>query len=114
MTSLDVLLSRALLDLTRSSEEHGAVEVVLWSNLLRVVGEDGVLEKDLPSQVRLSKRAVRSTLTCLRRRQWIEGEGGVVRLTNEAGEARDVWGRAILAAESAWPGATALRGPLQD
>ena len=57
---LNVLLSHALLDLTRRSERAGAEEIVLWSNLLRVVGDDGVERKELPRLVRLSKRAVRT------------------------------------------------------
>ncbi len=109
----NVLLSHALLDLTRACERAGAEEVVLWSNLLRVVGDDDVDLKALPSLARLSKRAVRATVNRMARRRWVSVEGGVVRLTEEARHARDDWGSAIVRAESMWPGATPLRGPLE-
>lgn len=114
MTPLDVLLSHALLDLTRACEREGATEVVLWSNLLRAIDDDCIGPRDLPSRVRLSKRAVKSTLTCADRRGWVSVEAGVVRLTEGGRKAREDGGQAIAAAESAWPGAAALRAPLES
>ena len=110
---LNVLLSHALLDLTRACERAGAEEIVLWSNLLRVVGDDGVDSKALPSLARLSKRALRVTVNRTARHGWVSVDGGVVRLTEEARRARDGWGRAIARAESTWPGVTSLREPLE-
>ena len=113
MVPLNVLLSHALLDLTRACERAGAEEVVLWSNFLRVFGEDGVERNALPSTVRLSKRAVKTTVGALTRHGWARVDGGVVRLTEQAGRARDEWGAAMALAESAWPAATSLRAPLE-
>ena len=43
-------------------ERAGAEESVLWSNLLRVVGDDGADSKALPSSARWSKRGLRVTV----------------------------------------------------
>ena len=112
MVPLNVLLSHALLDLTRACERAGADEVVLWSNLLRVVGDDGIDRKALPSHVRLSKRAVKTMVDGLARHEWASVDGGVVRLSNVARRARDEWGAAIVEADATWPGAS-LRAPLE-
>jgi hypothetical protein len=110
---LNVLLSHALLDLTRACERDGAQEVVLWSNFLRVVGDDGVDRNALPSTVRLSKRAVKSTMDGLARHGWVRVDGGVVRLAEQARRARDEWRAAMTRAESMWPAAKSLRAPLE-
>jgi len=110
---LNVLLSHALLDLTRSSERAGANEVVMWSNLLRVVGDDGIDRNALPSRVRLSKRVVTTTVNGMVRHGWASVDGGVVRLTDVARRARDEWAAAIALAETTWPGASSLRAPLE-
>ncbi len=110
---LNVLLSHALLDLTRSCESAGAEEVVLWSNLLRVVGDDGIDRKALPLHARLSKCAVKPMVDGMVRHGWASDDGGVVRLTDVARRARDEWGAAIVQAEATWPGAASLRAPLE-
>lgn len=110
---LNVLLSHALLDLTRCCERAGAEEVVLWSNLLRAVGDDGTDRKALPSRVRLSKRVVVSTVKAMQRHGWALVDGDVVRLTDAGLRAADEWGGAIARAESTWPGASSLRAPLE-
>lgn len=110
---LNVLLSRALLDLTRCVEATGAAEVVLWSNLLRVVDEDGVDRAELPSRVRLSRRVVKTTVNGMARHGWVTDDGGVVRLSDVARGARDEWGSALVQAEANWPGAASLRSPLE-
>jgi len=113
MVPLNVLLSHALLDLTRSAERAGTEEVVLWSNVLRVIGDDGVDRKALPSLSRLSKRVVKTTVDGMARGDWVSVEGGVVRLNDVARRARDEWGAAIAVAESTWPGSASLRAPLE-
>lgn len=110
---LNVLLSHALLDLTRASEQAGAEEVVLWSNLLRVIGEEGVDRNALPLIVRLSKRAVKTSVDGVARGRWARVDGGVVRLTDEARRARQEWGAAMARAESTWSAAASLRAPLE-
>jgi len=110
---LNVLLSHALLDLTPCCERAGANEVVLWSNLLRVAGDDGVDRKALPSLVRLSRRAVRTTVDALVRHEWASVEGGVLGLTDVAKQSRREWGAAIGQAEATWPGSSSLRAPLE-
>lgn len=113
MLALNVLLSHALLDLTRTSERAGAKEPVLWSNLLRVVGEDGVDRRGLPPLVRLSKRIVKSTVDGMARHGWASVDSGCVRLTDVSRRAKEEWGAAIAAAESGWRGASSLRPPLE-
>ena len=110
---LNVLLSHALLDLTRTCEQAGAREVVLWSNLLRAIGDDGIDLNALPPLVRLSKRAVKTTVDGVARHGWARVDGGVVRLTDQARRARDEWGAAVARAESTWPAASSLRAPLE-
>jgi hypothetical protein len=110
---LNVLLSHALLDLTRACEQAGAEEVVLWSNLLRVIGDDGVDRDALPLDVRLSKRAVKTSVGGVARHGWARVDGGVVRLAEAARRARDEWGAAMARAESTWQAATSLRAPLE-
>lgn len=110
---LNVLLSHALLDLTRASEDAGAKEVVLWSNFLRVVDDDGIERRSLPSSLRLSKRAVKATVDGMARRDWATVGGGVVRLTDTARRARIDWRAAIAQAESAWPASASIRAPLE-
>jgi hypothetical protein len=113
VVSLDVLLSHALLDLTRASEDAGAEEVVLWSNLLRLVDEEGADRKALPANLRLSKRVVKTTVDGLERHGWATVDDGIVRLTEVARRSCDEWATAIAAAESRWQGAAALRAPLE-
>src|SRR5207247_2123415 len=67
---------------------------------------------ELPQQVRLSKRAVKTMVDGVARHGWASVDGGVVRLTSVARRARDEWGAAIGEAESEWPGAPSLRAPL--
>lgn len=110
---LNVLLSHALLELTRACERAGAQEVVLWSNLLRIMGDDGVDRNALPLIVRLSKRAVKTTVDGVVRHGWAQVDGGAVRLTEEARRARNEWGAAMARAESTWLAATSLRAPLE-
>jgi hypothetical protein len=111
---LNVLLSHALLDLTRVCEQAGATEVVLWSNLLRVIDDGGIDRNALPSMVRLSKRAVKSTVDGLARHGLARVDDGVVRLTDQARRARDDWGAAMARAEATWPAARSLRAPLEE
>jgi hypothetical protein len=111
---LNVLLSHSLLDLTRSCEDAGAEEVVLWSNLLRVVGDDGTDRRVLPALVRLSRRAVNATVNAMARHDWAYVDDGVVRLSEVARRARDEWGAAVAVAESAWPRTSSLRAPLEE
>lgn len=113
MAPLNVLISHALLDLTRNCECEGAEEVVLWSNLLRVVGDDGVDVRALPTLVRLSRRAVKSTVGRLVGNEWATSDGGVVQLTDAAQHTRRQWGEAIARAETNWPAAPSLRPPLE-
>lgn len=113
MVPLNVLLSHALLDLTRSCERAGVDEVVLWSNFLRVVGDDGADRRELPWLVRLSKRAVKTTVNGMVRYDWASVDDGVVRLTDVGRQARDEWGAAIAQAEATWPGTRSLRAPLE-
>ncbi|SDS19208.1 hypothetical protein [Microlunatus soli] len=113
MVPLNVLLSAALLDLTRECERQGAEEVVLWSNLLRVIDDDGVDVRELPGRVRLSRRAVRSMTGAVERSGWATRDGKIIRLNEPASRARRRWGAAISHAEQEWT-PTSLRAPLES
>ncbi len=64
----------------------------LWANLLRVVDRAGVSSSELPTALRLSKRAVRSRLSLAIRRGWVEElrmapRGSSVKLTARGSDA---------------------------
>jgi hypothetical protein len=110
---LDVLMSHALLDLTRSCERAGVDEVVLWANLLRALDDGRNARKALPAAVRLSKRVVESTVKCVVRRGWASVDGDAVVLAADGRAARGDWTAAIARAEAAWPHAKSLRPPVE-
>lgn len=78
-----------------------------------MVGDDGVDLRALPTLVRLSRRAVKSTVNGLVRNKWASSDAGVLHLTAVAQHARQDWGEAIARAEANWPAAPSLRPPLE-
>jgi hypothetical protein len=122
---LPVLLSKALLSLTRDYEQEGAgtpplPSLTMWSNVLRHITDDGIERKRLPALARLTKRAVAPAVTELQRSGLVTVEDRVVRLTDAGRQARDRWLELIGTVERRWServgdeAARALRAALDD
>ena len=96
---LTALLSQVLLSLSVEYERGGGTPgLEVWSNLLRCVGPDGVVERDLPVLTRLSKRAVRARVGNAVRQGWLRVEDGklgrvtaLLGLTELGEEIRKTW-----------------------
>lgn len=111
---LSALLSQVLISLSLEFERAGAGRsstpgLEVWSNLLRCVGEDGVVERRLPELTRLSKRAVRSRVGNAIRRGWLRVESGepasraaLLGLTERGREIRAAWPGLAAEAVRAW------------
>lgn len=86
----------------------------LWANLLRAVDRVGIGRRELPSILRLSKRAVRTRVATAIRHGWIEearedqGED-IVRLTTRGSEMADRWKRLQPTAEDKWKTGAGVR-----
>ncbi|WP_020579734.1 hypothetical protein [Actinopolymorpha alba] len=111
---LSALLSQVLIDLALEYERAGAgvypmPSLETWSNLLRCVDAQSVVERQLPELTRLSKRAVRARVGNAVRRGWLQVEGGtpgtraaVLGLTDRGWKARSGWPSLADAADRAW------------
>lgn len=97
----------------------------LWANLLRVLNDSGTDYKQLPSSLRLSKRAVRMRVSSAVRKGWIVEDNSVrgkrsVRLTSRGMELGAWWNAAQNNIEERWPYRTGvlfrdnLRKSLED
>jgi hypothetical protein len=105
VTPLDVLLSHAVLALTRQAEAlEPSLDVVRWADFLRVA--DGLTQKTMHLDARVSKRAITSHSKLSTRSGWLTIDDGVCRLTADGRAVRDSWGAAIA---SAGDGFEALR-----
>lgn len=91
---LDVLLSHAILRLTRAAERiEPSLNVVLWADFLRVA--DGAPMKRSHLDARVSKRVV-TTSVKLSTAGWLTVDGdGVCHLTDPGRAVRDSWGAAV-------------------
>ena len=79
----------------------------LWANMLRVLDPAKIDIRELPVGLRLSKRAVRTRLSTVVRRGWVEERktdrgGGLVCLTSYGSEAADRWKSVQQSAEDMW------------
>jgi hypothetical protein len=88
---LVALLAHALMAYTLEFEEHAALSLPLSANIVRVLGADPVPVRELPALSGISKEAVETSLTVLKRTPYVIVEGApaskrTVRLT-AAGEA---------------------------
>lgn len=111
-TKLPSLLATVLTLLERTYVEEGAgrngmPSLDLWSNLLRALGKDGIDHRELPTIVRLSKRALRIRISAATRRGWVEeqksGRGQVaVQLTVSGHTAATRWKMLQSIAEALW------------
>jgi hypothetical protein len=122
---LSALLSQVLLSLGLEFERPAAggdptPGLEVWSNLLRAVGTAGVVERDLPARLRLSKRAVRARVGNALRRGWLRTEKGkagtataVLGLTEQGQRVRTTWPGLALRAVDAWSARVGTAGTLR-
>lgn len=111
---LSALLSQSLISLSLDFERAGAGQKPMpgleaWSNLLRCVGADGVVQRRLPELTRLSKRAVRARVGNAVRHDWIRVQSGkfgspaaTLGLTDLGRKVRKEWPGLAQGADSAW------------
>lgn len=119
VSSLPSLLHGALdgLELIYSEEgagKHPFPSLDLWANLLRGVDRAGIDRRELPSILRLSKRAVRTRVSTAVRHGWVEDllndrSGGTVRLTSRGFEVVARWKGLQRRAEDMWQARTGLQ-----
>jgi hypothetical protein len=105
---LPVLLARALLDISRRFEQRGRLggeepSLLLWSDLLRVIPDEGISTTELPRAARISRRAATIWLGL----PWLDVQAVVPRhklvtLTDAGRRTRDRWGALVVAAEAEW------------
>lgn len=104
---LPVLLTRALLQQRRDVEAAGAKlmtapSLLLWSSLLRFVGDEGVAAREVPKLARLSRRAMKAGLNAYKTLGIVTVEDDVVRLTPAGRAMRDAWRPLFAKAETKW------------
>jgi hypothetical protein len=109
---LSALLSRSLLDLDRTFEAPGpdgapTPQIVLWSNLLRVLRDGPISRRDLPKAARVSRRTMSSLVAGAQRLQLIEVQAtgprtADIALTSLGEVVHDSWAPLIRRAEDAW------------
>ena len=94
MAPLNVLLSHAVLEVTREAETIlPEVNVVQWSDFWRVA--DGADRRSLPLDARISRRAMKTYIDRQGKAKTLKIDDGVVRLTQRGRRLRDAWGAAI-------------------
>lgn len=87
-----------------------------WSNLLRVLDTDGVEHRELPTLLRLSRRAVRSRLGAAGRLGWTGESRGMAYLTADGSRVATDWSLLRQSAEERWRNAVSAgrAGRLRD
>jgi hypothetical protein len=91
---LNVLLSHAVLEVTREAESLlPDVNVVQWSDFWRVA--DGADRRSLHLDGRISRRAIKTYIDREAKAETLKVDDGVVRLTAGGRRLRDKWGAAI-------------------
>jgi len=111
---LSALLSQVLAAHIRELEQAGAGKTpvpsyALWSNVVRLVGNEGVDQRDLPRRARLSRRAVQASVATAERQGWVtvEADGSrrgskLVRLTPAGRRAAQAWESRFALVEGQW------------
>jgi DNA-binding MarR family transcriptional regulator len=110
---LSALLSQVLAAHIRDLEQAGdgipVPSYALWSNVVRLVGDDGVDQRELPRLARLSRRAAQVSLATAERQGWVavEADGSrrgakMVRLTPAGRRAREAWEPRFARVEGDW------------
>jgi len=117
-STLPSLFWKVLGGLEREYANEGAGKSLLppleiWANLLRAVYQTGIDRRELPSILRLSKRAVRSRLSTAVRHGWVEelkiGPGDDrVRLTLRGTHVAGRWSTVQRTAEERWRAAVGI------
>jgi hypothetical protein len=106
--TLNVLLARALIALTRAFEQAGAgtdgvPSLPAWAGMLRVIDEQGVDQRDIPHLARISTRVVVAWLKVTERSGWTAAAGDKrVALTAAGVTARTKWAQLPATVEAAW------------
>lgn len=101
--TLPALLSHSLAALEADYEDGHAPPLVVWSNVLRVLGDGHVHVRDLPALSRMSVRAVRISNQFLERDGLLTIADKVVRLTTSGSRALQNGQDRIDAIASTWP-----------
>ncbi len=96
---LNELLSNALADLTRDIGEPG---LSVHSNLLRLIPEEGLDIRGVPSLARVSKRAAKWDAAVAQRHGWVHAADKRLRLTPSGRALRDECAKTLDAAEAVW------------
>lgn len=120
MTAADLsaLLARGLGRFTDELEDGDGPSLAVWSNVIRCVPDDGIDERDLAPDARISKRLATAAVTGSARRGWItaEPEGGKnrrVHLTDAGRRGHQAWTERLAAFDEQWQG-TPLRTALEQ
>lgn len=91
---LDVLLSHAVLEITRAAERRQPdLNIVQWADFLRVA--DGATQKTMHLDARVSKRSITAHVKLYARLGALTVDDGVVHLTDDGRALRDAWGAAV-------------------
>jgi hypothetical protein len=111
-TTLPSLLRASLSGLehdyvTEGAGRDGLPSLDGWANLLRVLDAGGVRRRELPTLLRLSKRAVSSRVSAAARRGWIDepasdGANALIRLTGRGADVVAQWKPVARAGEARW------------
>jgi DNA-binding MarR family transcriptional regulator len=107
-TSLPSLLSKVLLWYALEFEQASDVSLAISANVLRLVGEEGILVRDLPRQAAVSKEAIATALSFLEKRGYAvaESKAGdrakVLQLTAKGRDAHKIHGSLVWAIEERW------------
>jgi hypothetical protein len=96
---LNELLTRALDDYTRAFAD---LPLQLHANLLRLVGDEGIDQREIPPLARVSKRAAKWDVTVAARRGWLVIDGKEISLTGAGRQTRDAVVRGVDVADAAW------------
>ena len=112
MSDLPVLISRVLGQLSTDAEpppDSGAPSIGSYSNLLRCVGPSGVLERDLPTSAKLSKRLATTAVNAAVGAGWItaepaKGKRRTLTLTDSGMHFADEWADRLARLDERWSG----------
>jgi hypothetical protein len=102
--AVNVLLSRALISLTRAYErtDPDAPTLPFYADLLRVLDDEGIGLREIPARARISKRVVTTLVNSSEKAGLLTNETKVVRLTDAGTLARAAGEKTLAAAEAAW------------
>jgi DNA-binding MarR family transcriptional regulator len=124
--ALPALLSKVLLAFAIEFERGSKVSLAVSTNVLRLVGKDGVLVRDLPRLAAVSKESIAMSVSVLEKRGYAvvkpespSSRAKVLVLTAKGGQAQDAYHELVWAIEERWRASfgmetvRALRGSLE-